>query len=82
MSRYQACLHKNDNNEIPKWCVCVNGIPSLALGIFDSQGGAETKAQEMSKSFASFEDWIKNESGKRREVDTNLSKHIGPVVSG
>lgn len=83
MPRYKASPHKNQDNignEKPKWCVCVCGIPDIALGLFDTPEGADAKAQEMLASFIELENWIKNKGAERLEIDTNRSEHIGPIV--
>ena len=79
MPRYTAKPHENQEDKKPKWCICVDGIPDLALGLFDTPGGAEAKAQEMSASFCELERWIKPKGAERSEVDINYSDWFGPI---
>jgi len=60
--KYESCQCKNLNHG--KWCICVDGIQNIALGIFDTVALADEKVSELLRSMQRCVDWIGEQIGQ------------------
>ncbi len=62
MVKYKSCRCNNPNHG--KWCICVDGIQNIALGIFGTEDLANEKVSELLRSIQMCVDWIDEQLGQ------------------